>query len=322
MTDKNDWDDRPVSDLYEPGSTLKTLTLAAVMDKMGLQMANYRVVCNGTMKIGRYTIHCAKDPPSYGHHGNENMTDVLRNSCNIGAAKYAALLHAQNLYDYEKAFGLFDTPDSGLPGEHISHLVDPSVKRWSDIQLANVAFGQGVSLTALQLISIYATIANNGVRVYPHIILGQAPPKQPYQVVKPEVAAKMLQMLRAVVMSGTGMPAQVADYTVGGKTGSAQVADHGHYGDEYIGSFCGIAPISNPRLVVLCVINKPEGVHWGSVVAAPVVRHILQSTLWMLKVAPDDPGQKAYIDPPATDAFAAPTPLGMQTAVAVRKRNL
>jgi cell division protein FtsI (penicillin-binding protein 3) len=298
-TDNGNWDDRAVTDEYEPGSTLKTLTLAAVLDKEGLQMANEHVYCTGRLKVGKYIIHCAQDPPDYGVHKDEAMQDVLRNSCNIGAAIYAMQLGAVNLYHYEKAFGLFDRPQCGLPGALGARLVDPSVKRWSQIQLADVAFGQGVSLTALQLASVYATIANKGVRVYPHIVLGQQPTEQPYQVIKPEVAAKMLMMLRAVVTSGTGTPAQVANYTVGGKTGSAQVAEHGHYGDQYIGSFCGIAPITNPKLVVLCVINKPTGVHWGAVVAAPVVRTILQHALWYLNVPPDAPGQAAYVDPHA-----------------------
>jgi len=290
-TNYSEWDNRAVSDLYEPGSTLKTLTLSAVLDTEGLNAANRIVVCTGKLKIGKYTIHCAPDPPDNGVHGRENMQDVLRNSCNIGASIYAMSLGAENLYHYIKAFGLLENPGSGLPGEQRSRIVDPAVKRWSNIQLANVSFGQGISVTGLQLASVYATIANNGVRVFPHIILGAKPPRAPYQVVKPEVAQRMLTMLRAVVTDGTGTPAQIADYTVGGKTGSAQVAEHGHYGDQYIGSFCGIAPLSNPKLVVLCVINKPVGVHWGAVVAAPVVHDILEQSLWYLKVPPDAPGQ-------------------------------
>jgi cell division protein FtsI/penicillin-binding protein 2 len=288
------WDDRAVTDLYEPGSTLKTLTLAAVLDKEGLSAANDRVYCTGKLKVGNHIVHCAPDPPDYGVHGSEDMQDVLRNSCNIGASIYALKLGAENLFHYEKAFGLLDPPDCGLPGAEHSWLKDPAVERWPDIKLADVSFGQGISLTALQLASVYATIANNGVRVFPHIVLGAKPPQQPYPVVKPEVAQRMMTMLRAVVTDGTGTPAQIADYGVGGKTGSAQVSDHGHYGDAYIGSFCGIAPLSNPRLVVLCVINRPVGVHWGAIVAAPVVHDILQQSLWYLKVPPDAPGQPDY----------------------------
>jgi stage V sporulation protein D (sporulation-specific penicillin-binding protein) len=293
-TNYSEWDNRAVSDLYEPGSTLKTLTLAAVLDAEGLNAANRRVYCTGRMQVGNHIIHCAPDPPDYGVHGNEDMQDVLRNSCNIGASIYGMSLGAAKLYHYEKAFGLLDRPDCGLPGAQHSRLSDPSITPWPEIKLANVSFGQGISLTGLQLASVYATIANNGVRVFPHIVLGAKPPESPYQVVKPEVAQKMLTMLRAVVTDGTGKPAQIADYTVGGKTGSAQVAEHGHYGNKYVGSFCGIAPLNDPRLVVLCVINKPVGVHWGAVVAAPVVHDILQQALWYLKVPPDAPGQQDY----------------------------
>jgi stage V sporulation protein D (sporulation-specific penicillin-binding protein) len=290
-TNYSEWDNRAVSDLYEPGSTLKTLTLSAVLDKEGLAAANRHVYCSGKLKIGNHIIHCAPDPPDYGVHGDEDMQDVLRNSCNIGASIYAMSLGAENLYYYQKQFGLFDRPDCGLPGAQYSHMVSPDVKPWSKIELATVSFGQGISLTGLQLASVYATIANHGVRVFPHIVLGAQPPEKPYQVVKPEVANRMLSMLQAVVTDGTGQPAQIANYTVGGKTGSAQVAEHGHYGDDYIGSFCGIAPLSDPRLVVLCIINKPVGVHWGAVVAAPVVHDILQQALWYLKVPIDAPGQ-------------------------------
>ena len=286
----NNWNDRAVSDLYEPGLTLKTLTLAAVLDHEGLEAEHYRVVCNGSIRIGNHTIHCAKDPPKMGVHGNEDMRDVLRNSCNIGAAEYAMGLGAPTLYHYEQAFGLMDKPDCGLPGAQRSYLADPAIAHWSDIRLANVAFGQGISISALQLASVYATLANHGQRVYPHI-LRDTPPGPAVQVVKPEVAHEMLSLLRSVVTDGTGKPAQISDYLVGGKTGSAQVAEHGHYGDAYIGSFCGVAPLSHPRLVVLCVINKPVGVHWGAVVAAPVVHNVLKRALWYLKVPPDAPGQ-------------------------------
>jgi cell division protein FtsI/penicillin-binding protein 2 len=289
------WDDRAVSDLYEPGSTMKTLTLSAVLDSEGLDEMNHTIYCDGEMQVGNHIIHCAKDPPTYGHHGTEDMRQVLENSCNIGAAQFALGLGADKLYDYEQAFGLTDKPDYGLPGAEYSRLQSPSDKPWSKIQLANIAFGQGISITPMQLASVYATIAHGGQRVYPHIIKGAVTGPR-VQVVKPEVAQAMLSMLQSVVTDGTGEPAQVADYTVGGKTGSAQVAEHGHYGNEYVGSFCGIAPLTNPKLVILCVITKPQGVHWGAVVAAPVVHDIAKYGLWYLKTEPDARGTQDYDD--------------------------
>jgi cell division protein FtsI/penicillin-binding protein 2 len=295
-TNNIEWHNPAVTDLYEPGSTLKTLTLSAVMDAEGLQHQYDKVVCTGTFQVGNHIIHCAKDPPLYGVHGVETMRDVLKNSCNIGAATYALRLGAPTLFKYEQRFGLLERPDSGLPDEQFCHLKGPDVKPWSKIELANIAFGQGISMTPLQLASIYATVANNGIRVHPRIILGQEYKGTPEQVIKPEVARTMLTMLQFVVTDGTGEPAQIAGFNVGGKTGSAQIAEHGHYGDQYVGSFCGIVPLSHPRLVILCAIFKPQGVHWGSVVAAPVVHNIAQLSMSYLKEPRDNPAMVDYAD--------------------------
>lgn len=290
-----DWDDRVVSDLYEPGSTMKTLTMSAVLDSEGLDEMNHTIFCSGEWAVGGHIIHCAPDPPLYGHHGLEDMRKVLENSCNIGAAQFAMGLGADKLFEYDQAFGLLEKPDCGLPGAEHSYLQSPQVKPWSKIELANIAFGQGISITPLQLASIYATVANGGRRVYPHIIEG-APVGPPVQVIKPEVAQAMLSMLQSVVTDGTGEPAQIANFTIGGKTGSAQVAEHGHYGDQYVGSFCGIAPLTHPRLVILCAIFKPSGIHWGAVVAAPVVHDIAKEALAYMKTPPDALGTQDYDD--------------------------
>jgi cell division protein FtsI/penicillin-binding protein 2 len=114
----------------------------------------------------------------------------------------------------------------------------------------------------------------------------------------------MLSMLQTVVTDGTGQPAQIAGYNIGGKTGSAQVAEHGHYGDQYVGSFCGIVPLSRPRLVILCAIFKPQGVHWGAVVAAPVVHNIAKQAMLYLKDPPDNLAMQDYSTKPVAQAPA------------------
>lgn len=299
------WDNHAVSDLYEPGSTLKTLTLSALLDERGLQMQNDPVNCTGTFRVGNHTIHCADDPPLYGVHGHEVMRDVLKNSCNIGAAHYALELGPEALYQYESAYGLLEKPGSGLPDELCSHLSSPDVKPWALIHTANIGFGQGISITALQLASVYATIANRGLRVYPRILMNAPAHSHPTRVVKPEVADLMLSMLQTVVEDGTGKPAQIEGYNIGGKTGSAQMAEHGHYGDQYIGSFCGIVPLTNPRYVILTVITKPEGVHWGAVVAAPVVHDVAERSLEYSRVLRDAPAMVDYADQKHNDAHPA-----------------
>lgn len=119
----------------------------------------------------------------------------------------------------------------------------------------------------------------------------------------------MLSMLQTVVEEGTGKPAQIQGYNIGGKTGSAQVADHGHYGGEYIGSFCGIAPLNDPKLVILCTVNKPQGVHWGAVVAAPVVHDVAQQSLWYMNVVRDAPNKRDFLDHSSPAADLAPAPV-------------
>ncbi|HEY3331704.1 MAG TPA: penicillin-binding protein 2 [Capsulimonadaceae bacterium] len=294
-TSYKQWDNRAVCDLYEPGSTLKSITLAAALDSEGLDVQMRHVHCSGSIQIGNHVVHCAKDPPDYGVHGDEVMRDVLKNSCNIGAAQYALHLGSDKLFAYEQGFGFLERPDLGLPGAQRSHLRSPAEKKWSQIQLANVGFGQGVSVTPVQLTAAYCTFGNNGYRVFPNIIRG-LPAKKPVRVIKPEVAKVMLSMLQTVVEDGTGKPAQVEGYNIGGKTGSAQVADNGHYGNEYIGSFCGIVPISDPKFVILCAVNRPQGVHWGAVVAAPVVHDVAQQALWYSGISRDATDKVDYAD--------------------------
>ena len=294
-TNYTQWDNRAISDLYEPGSTLKSVTLSAVLDSEGLDMQNHHVHCSGQMVIGNHIVHCAKDPPTFGVHGDEDMRAVLKNSCNIGAAQFAMHLGQDKLFAYEQAFGFLDRPAVGLPGVQRSHLRSPDEKRWSMIQLANVGFGQGISITPIQLAAAYCVFANGGMRVTPHIVVGQPVP-EPKRIIKPEVAKALLSMLQTVVEEGTGKPAQIEGYDIGGKTGSAQVAEHGHYGGDYIGSFCGIVPLSDPKLVILCAVNKPQGVHWGAVVAAPVVHDVAQQSMWYMNEVRDAPGKLDYGD--------------------------
>ena len=144
-----DWVNPAVSTLYEPGSTMKTLTLSAVMDARGVESMYETVDCTGQLKVDKWhTIHCAKDPPTNGVHGIETMREVMENSCNIGAYLYASTIGPQKLYDYEQRFGILDKPNSGLPYERYCGLVSPEVKKWPNIELANIAFGQGVSLSS------------------------------------------------------------------------------------------------------------------------------------------------------------------------------
>ncbi len=300
------WRNAAVSDLYEPGSTLKTITAAAVLEEQGLGMMDHRVYCPPVLQIGKHLIHEAPDALT-NNLGSQNLRGILRVSSNVGMAQFGLHLGAPKLYEYEQKFGFLDYPGSGLPGEQKSYLLAPDAPNrftggigWSQIQLANISFGQGISLTPLQLASAYAAIANDGILMRPHIIRAirrdgvetRVAPEPVRRVVSPEVAAAVRSMLGTVVTDGTGKSAQIADYTVGGKTGSAQVAGrHGYENGHYVASFCGLYPLSHPRLVILCAVFEPQGIHWGAAVAAPVVHNIARAAMLQLQIPPDAPGR-------------------------------
>ncbi len=305
------WRDGAVSDLYEPGSTLKTITASAVLQEQGLGEMDQHVYCSPTLQIGKHTIHEAADALT-NNLGSQNLRGILRVSSNVGMAQFGLRLGATRLYKYEQKFGFLDYPGSGLPGEQKSFLLAPDAPNrftggigWSQIQLANISFGQGISLTPLQLASAYGAIANGGTLMRPHIIRAirkdsvetLTQPEPVRRVVSPEVAAAVRSMLGTVVADGTGKSAQIADFTVGGKTGSAQVAGpHGYESGHFVASFCGLYPLSHPRLVILCAIFEPQGIHWGAAVAAPVVHNIARAAMLELQVVPDAPGRVDWDD--------------------------
>jgi stage V sporulation protein D (sporulation-specific penicillin-binding protein) len=272
---------RAVSAPYEPGSTLKMVTIAGMLEE-NKATPSTPFFCPGYKKIGRRTIHCHDNE----RHGAEDLTHVLTNSCNIATADCAFQLGKASLYHYLKAFGFGEKTGSGLPGEDRGLLYRPD--RWSDIQLANVAFGQGISVTPLQLATAYAAIANDGVLVRPRIVWGvrdgagrmrEASADAGRRVLSSATARTMRRMLQAVIEEGTGKPARLDSYTAGGKTGTAQIAEHGHYGGKYVCSFIGMAPANDPRLVILAAVTNPKGEHFGGRIAGPVFKEIAEKAL-------------------------------------------
>ncbi|MBC7808098.1 MAG: penicillin-binding protein 2 [Akkermansiaceae bacterium] len=280
---------RCVSSPYEPGSTLKVMTMAAALEEK-LATPNAQFYCSGGMGIGRRTIHCA-----HGAHGDETATDVIKNSCNIASAQLAFRLGKEKLYGYEKRFGFGEKSGAGFPGESRGILAKADV--WSDIQTANIGFGQGISVTPLQLAAAYAAIANGGTYLPPRIVWGMRdqatgdlkPVETPkgHKVVSPETSRAMLHMLQEVVDHGTGDKARLSSWTAGGKTGTAQIAQNGHYSGKFVASFVGMAPMSDPQFVILVAVTAPKGGHYGGVVAGPVFKEIAEKALMARRVAPD-----------------------------------
>ena len=288
---------RAVTDIYEPGSTLKTITASAALESKVVDMDD-TFYCSGSMRVGRRTVRCSLHPPFMHGHGACNVAKILKYSCNMGAAGMGFRLGSEKLYRYEKAFGLCEKPGSELPGE-MRGMCD----RWQDwpqIKLANVAFGQGIAVTPLQLAKAYAAVANDGMLMRPYIVkeirLPDGTPetiKGPVlvrRVISEQTAAVVSQALHGVVSGGTGKTARVEGYKVAGKTGSAQKASltgRGFAAGRFIASFVGFLPLTDPRVVILVAVDEPKGTHWGATVAAPVFQQVAREAMWRMKVAPD-----------------------------------
>ena len=290
------WRNRAVADLYEPGSTLKSVTVAAALNE-GIDPHAIVACCCKKEKIPGGRITCTVHPPFGAGHGPVDMYKIIQYSCNIGAAHLGFKLGAKKLYSYEKAFGLCDRLHAGFGCEAVGSMLPP--EDWRTIRLANIAFGQGIAVTPLQMAGVYGAIANGGVYHEPRVIREIAGPNGSERikpapartVVSRKAAAELTKMLMVCATEGTGKPAQIEGRTVAGKTGSAQIAKRrgGYVPGAFIASFMGFVPATRPRLVIAVVVTRPQGSHWGATVAAPVFHDIGEKALWYLKVPSDAP---------------------------------
>lgn len=301
---------KTIVDSFEPGSTFKVFLIASAMDE-GIVSPNDRFNCeNGSYAIGGRTIH---DTHKY---GSLSVSDILKYSSNIGAAKIGTMLGQERLYRHLKEFGFGARSGIDLPGEAYGYLRDGS--QWFGVDLATISFGQGVSATALQIITAISAVANGGLLMKPYVVeritdengaeLQETLPQVVRRVITPETARRMAKMMEGVAAEGgTGMSASVEGYQVAGKTGTAQKVDpitRGYSVDKRIASFVGFVPADNPRLAVLVVVDEPKTSPYGGVVAAPAFSAIAQQTLCYLRV----PLEKSIKPKPETvEAKAPPT---------------
>ncbi len=303
------WRNRAVADLYEPGSTLKVVTVAAGLNE---GIAPRAIICNCAKKeqIKGSRISCVVHHPFYSGHGAVDMYKIIQHSCNIGAAHVGFRLGSKKLHAYDKAFGLLDPIDAGFGCEAVGRMLPP--EDWRLIRLANVAFGQGIAVTPLQMAAVYGVIANDGVYTEPWFIketraadgrVSKRQARTSRRVVSPDVARELTKMLMICAEEGTGKPAQIEGRTVAGKTGSAQIAKPrgGYEPGAFIASFMGFVPASKPRLVIAVVVRRPQGSHWGATVAAPVFKEIGEKALWYLKVPSDAPDKPNPLPKPVAN---------------------
>ena len=279
-----------VLDVYEPGSTGKVMTLAAAIEEK-------KITPETVLTIPYALKRSVKVFHDHEPHPTQRLTTagVLAVSSNTGSIKIGEMLSNDKLYDYLTKFGIGSKTGSGLPGE--SRGILPKVADWSGTTAPTVAFGQGYSVTAMQATSVFATIANDGVRVSPTVIAGSSDASGNYtpsatresvRVISADTAAKMRLMMESVVSSnGTAPSAAIPGYRVAGKTGTAQRIDDtcGCY-RGYTASFIGFAPADNPAYVISVTIQDPKGMHWGGYLGGPVFKKVMSFVLQSKGIAP------------------------------------
>ncbi len=275
---------RAMIDVFEPGSTVKPFSIAAALGTGKYQPDSVVNTLPGWMRIGRYTIR------DVSRGGMLTLTGILMKSSNVGISKIALDIGAEPVYTVMQQAGFGQDTGLGFPGERVGNL--PNHRKWRDAETASLAYGYGLSVTAVQLAHAYAVLGNEGVNV-PLSLLRLDRTQEGVQVIDKQISSTVLKMLQAVVEEegGGGARAQVPGYHVGGKSGTAKkISGTGGYTkDAYRSFFAGVAPLSNPRIAAVVVVDEPsKGQYYGGLVAAPVFGKVMARALRLMNVAPDN----------------------------------
>ena len=296
----------PIWMTYEPGSTFKIITLSAALNEKLIDLDKDIYNDSGSVKVSGATIHCWK----HGGHGHQTLLEVVENSCNTGFVHIGFKLGKDKLFKYINDFGFGNKTGIELSGEENGIIFNPS--KIGDLETATTAFGQGVSVTALQQVTAVSAAVNGGTLYKPYIVksinepqtnqvIVSNKPTKIRSVISREASDKVKYALESVVARGTGHNAYIADYRVGGKTGTAQKVKDGVYMQgNYITSFIGIMPANNPEVVVYIAVDNAKGItQYGGTVAAPIARQVMKSIIDILDIKPDKNGiekEDNYID--------------------------
>jgi len=282
---------RVLTDVFEPGSTMKPVTASAAMEFGSYKPTTKIDTGTGAMSIGPATIHDAHP------HGVITVAQVIQMSSNVGSSKMALSLKKEELWSTFNQLGFGAPTHIGFPGEASGKL--RPYKTWRPIEQATMSYGHGISVSLLQLARAYTVFANEGeLKPVSLTKLKEAPVG--HQVFSAQVANDVKDMLELVVQpGGTALKAQVAGYRVAGKTGTAhKLGSHGYEEDKYVGSFVGMVPASNPRLIMAVMIDEPTtGEYYGGTIAAPVFSAVMADTLRMLAIPQDSPNTNVVIPP-------------------------
>lgn len=274
---------RAVTDVIEPGSTMKPLTVAAALEA-GVITAHSTFDTNpGWMPNGRYRT------TDHRNYGVLDTTGVITKSSNIGAAKIVARIPSQKYYDFLHRFGYGRKTHSGFPGESSGVLAPPS--RWSGTTKQTMSYGYGLSATPLQIAQAYAALGNGGRLITPTFVKG-GQQHDPVQVLDPAISGQIMRMMQTVTEpGGTATQAAILGYHVAGKTGTARkFNDTGGYSRRYVSFFAGVVPVNNPRFSMVVVVNDPDPAkgYYGGFVSGPVFKNVMEGALRLMDVAPDD----------------------------------
>ncbi len=295
-----EWRNRSVTDAFEPGSIFKPFLAAAALEEKVVHPLERFDCSAGKIKVADRTSNDAHE------NGVLTFTDVIAQSSNVGTIKVALRLGKERFSKYIAAFGFGSKTGVDMPGEIEGLVKDPRL--WSGVSIAEIAIGQEIGVTPMQVAAAYGALANGGTLMKPYIVSeivdrdgreGKKFGPQPVgRVISEETCSKVNKILRRVVEAGTGEKARPAGYTAAGKTGTAQKIDHktGNYSKkDYVSSFAGFVPAGSPKLVILVMVDRPEGVIYGGSVAAPVFKAVAEQSLAYLQVTPDDVGGRMLL---------------------------
>lgn len=294
------WRNRAVTDPFEPGSTMKMFSVAAAIDRGVCSPSTIFFCENGEYRIGRNTIHDTKS------HGWLSLQQIVKYSSNIGSVKMAEKLGPRQLHDYLSAFGFGRRSGITCPGETAGSL--SPFKVWSAIDAGAISFGQGISVSAIQLTAAASAIANDGMLMKPLLVkaitdrngrvVKQVAPEPLRRVISARTAVTVRRILKTVITEGgTGVNAALEGYSVCGKTGTAQKIDEsGTYAKgRYLSSFVGLTPADHPELAILVIVDEPRVQSYGGIVAAPAFRRIALETLTYLKIPPGPDAERLRV---------------------------
>ena len=285
------WRNRIITDPFEPGSTMKIFAAAAAIES-GSSSPNSIFYCeNGAYKIGKHVIHDSHK------HGWLSLQQIVKYSSNIGTIKFSAITGPKFLYKTLRDFGFGTKTGIDCPGETAGSMA--SYKRWTEIDAGTIAFGQGISVSSIQLITATSAIANKGVLMKPYIVqaitaqngrlIKSFGPRRVRRVISEKTAQTLAEIMKTVITKGgTGVNAALEGHSVCGKTGTAQkIGENGTYADgKYVSSFVGFLPDNISKAVILVVINEPEKQHYGSMVAAPAFKKIASKIIDYMNICP------------------------------------